>query len=325
MKPLTTDHMDKIQRLRINRREFTQKSMAGAAGFLLSSGGAIANDAPDVRNILKTDTHVHFFNLSRFDYHWLKNAPEINREFTIEDFQAASKKSNIGKILFVESGAAAGLGIEEATWVSSLTERDSRIKGIIANLDISQRKIVSSDLQKLTNLKLLKGIRCGFPKNAHESDKFINGLNLLAAKHLSYDINVPYNQLSNATKLIRKCPRNTFVLDHMGNPDIKTGEMEIWKAGIKEISELPNVFCKVSGIITKSGKDWTTSLLEPYFMQVVESFGLERLMYGGDWPVVLLAGSYLSWSRTFEELTEGFSNNELLQIYNKNADRIYQL
>jgi L-fuconolactonase len=150
-------------------------------------------------------------------------------------------------------------------------------------------------------------------------------LDLLVADNLTYDLNVSYHGLSNAAKLIRQCPNNTFVLDHMGNPDIKTGEMEIWKAGIKEISELPNVFCKVSGIITKSGKDWTTSLLEPYFMQVVESFGVERLMYGGDWPVVLLAGSYLSWSLAFEELTEGFSNNELLQIFNKNADRIYQL
>jgi len=168
----------------------------------------------------------------------------------------------------------------------------------------------------------LKGIRCGYPKNAHESNKLIDGLELLVADNLTYDLNVSYHRLSNAAKLIRKCPNNSFILDHMGNPNIKDGEMEIWKAGIKEISELPNVFCKVSGIVTKSRKDWTTSLLEPYFMQVAESFGIERLMYGGDWPVVLLAGSYLSWSLAFEELTKGLSNNELLQIYNS---RIYQI
>ena len=313
--------------LAINRRKFTQKSILGAAGLLMTD--CYAQETNKVKDgsgkISKTDTHVHFFDLDQFDYHWLNNAPEINRSFSIEDFQEASKKSNIGKILFVESGAASGSGIEEAGWVSTLPEKDPRIKGIIANLDISQGKIVSSDLQRLTKLKLVKGIRCGFPKNAHESGKFIEGLDLLAANNLSYDINVPSHRLSNAAKLIRQCPNNTFVLDHMGNPDIKTGEMEIWKAGIMEISELPNVFCKVSGIITKSGKDWTASLLEPYFMQVAESFGIERLMYGSDWPVVLLAGSYLSWSFAFEELTKGLSNNELLQIYNRNADRIYQI
>ncbi len=284
------------------------------------------NEVKDVPGkILKTDTHVHFFNLAQFDYHWLNNAPKINKSFLIEDFQEASKKSNIGKILFVESGAASGSGIEEAGWVSTLPEKDPRIKGIIANLDISQGKIVSSDLQRLTKLKLVKGIRSGFPKNAHESGKFIEGLDLLVTNNLSYDLNVPYHELSIAAKLIRKCPNNTCVLDHMGNPNIKEGAMKKWEAGIEEISELPNVFCKVSGIITKSGKDWTTNLLEPYFLRVLESFGVGRLMYGGDWPVVLLAGSYLSWSSAFEELTKGLSNNELLQIYNSNADRIYQL
>ena len=313
--------------LAINRRKFAQKSILGAAGLLMTDCYAQETnkekDGPG--KISKTDTHVHFFDLDQFDYHWLKDAPEINRTFSIEDFQEASKKSNISKILFVESGAASGSGIEEAGWVSSLSEKDPRVKGIIANLDISQGKIVSSDLQRLTKLTLVKGIRTGFPQDAHESNSFVDGLNLLAAKHLSYDINAPYHRLSSAAKLIRKCPNNTFVLDHMGNPNIKEGEMEIWKKGIREISELPNVFCKVSGIITKSGKDWTTSLLEPYFMQVMESFGVERLMYGGDWPVVLLAGSYLSWSLAFEDLTKGLSNYELLQIYNRNADRIYQL
>lgn len=311
----------------IGRRKFTQKSILGTAGLLLGDCYAQAANEPEInlRKISKTDTHVHFFDLNRFDYHWLKNAPTINRTFSMKDFQEASKKSNIGKILFVESGAATGLGIKEAIWVSSLAEKNTSIKGIIANLDINQGQIVFSDLQKLTKLKLLKGIRSGFPENAHESDEFINGLDLLAAVDLTFDLNLPYRRLTNAIKLIRKCPENTFVLDHMGNPDIKGREMEIWKSGIKKMAEMPNVFCKVSGIITKSGKDWTSSLLEPYFMHVVESFGIERLMYGGDWPVVLLAGSYLSWSMAFEKLTKGFSNHELLQIYNMNADRIYSL
>ncbi len=201
--------------------------MVTAAALTGSKGvKEIIKTAAFLKKIPKTDTHVHLFDLGNLSYSWLKNAPEINRSFSIEDFQAASKNCHIGKILFI---------------------------------------------------------------------------------------------------VAKKYSNNIFILDHMANPDIKTGDTEFWKKGIRALSELPNVICKISGIITRIGKDWTRKKIEPYILYVIEQFGMDRLVYGGDWPVVLRAGSYESWSKVFEKITAQFSKDELHKIYHENADRVYNL
>ena len=91
--------------------------------------------------------------------------------------------------------------------------------------------------------------------------------------------------------------------------------MDLWKKGIRNLASRPNVNCKISGIITRAGKDWKKREIEPYVLYVIEQFGMDRLVYGGDWPVVLRAGSYQSWARAFEKITRQFSDDELNKIY----------
>ncbi len=318
---------DTILSNKISRRNFANKSILGTAAILCYPAFSSINYASDKlsNKIFKTDTHVHLFDLNHLEYNWLKSAPEINRSFSIHDFQKASKDSNIGDIIFVEGGADPGLGIKEAKWISSLAKSHPRIKGIVASLDITKGLDVSEDLELLTNLKLFKGIRCGFPKNENESDNFINGLNLLVSNNLTFDLLVSPDKFENVSTLVKKYPNNIFILDHMGNPDIKSGEFNIWKKGISMLASYPNVNCKISGIVTKAGEGWNARILMPYVEHVINAFGIKRLVYGGDWPVVLLGSSYLDWSTAFEKLTNDLSENEKRDVYQLNAKRIYNL
>lgn len=311
----------------MNRRVFTKKCIL-ASSSLLSAKGMITTIGTEVlshKKIPKTDTHVHLFDLENLRYSWLKNAPEINRSFTIEDFQKASKKSNIGKILFMESGADAGQGVKEAKWVASLVEKEPRIKGIIAKLDLNKGNDIAEDLDQMSETKLLKGIRGGFSKESADSSAFLDGLKLLASRNLSFDLLLTPPLLASARSLAQKCPNNVFILDHIGNPDIKSGEMDLWKKGIQQLAAIPNVNCKVSGIITRVGKEWSQEKIKPYVLYIIEQFGMDRLVYGGDWPVVLRADSYKNWSKVFEKLTRSFSKNELNKLYHANADKVYNL
>ena len=300
--------------------------MLASTGVGLMAYKNTVNQTPSKAAVIpKTDTHVHFFDLDNFSYPWLKNAPEINRNFGIADFQEASKSSHIGKMVFVESGAKAGLGVKEANWVRNLANEEPRIKGIIAKLQLNQGRETAQTLERLREVELLKGVRDSFPKNAHESSSFLNGLGLLAVQDLTFDLLLSTPHLASAAIVAQKCPQNVFILDHLGNPNIQAGNAEQWKKGIQQLAALPNVHCKLSGIITRIGKDWTQDKIEPYILYVIEQFGVDRLMYGGDWPVVLRADSYHSWARGFERITEKLSASDLHKIYHLNADRIYRL
>ena len=308
----------------MKRRTFVETCLTASPGVVITGLGTTFDPVSiGSRKIPKTDTHVHLFDLTNLSYSWLQNAPEINRSFSIYDFQKASKTSNIGKILFMESGADAEFSLREATWVATLPIVEPRIKGIIAKLDLSQGSKTASQLEELGKLDILKGVRGPFPENTADPRNFMMGLNLLAERKLTFDLLLTPSRLIFAAEVIKKSPDTIFILDHFGNPDVRTGEISIWKKGIDALAALPNVNCKLSGIITKAGKEWTRDQLEPYVMYVIEQFGFDRLVYGGDWPVVLRAGSYRSWSKAFEKLTKNFAENELHKMYHENADRIY--
>lgn len=311
----------------MNRRTFSKNLIGVTAGTIFIPNAIRSIQKVDGRlgKIPKTDTHVHLFDLNNLSYGWLKNAPEINRNFDLEDYRKATKGSNIGKIVFMESGTDAGLGLKEATLVSQLALSEPKIKGIVAKADLTQGHSTEKALEQLCKLPLVKGIRAGFPKDAATSNQFLEGFKGLVERKLSFDLLVSPPLLQEAVVLAKKFPDTIFILDHMGNPNVKDADISQWKNGIETLAELPNVNCKISGIITRFGKDWTTEEIEPYILYVIEKFGMDRLVFAGDWPVVLLAGSYKSWSRAFERITGQFSNEELNRIYYKNADRIYRL
>jgi L-fuconolactonase len=203
-----------------------------------------------------------------------------------------------------------------------LARDEPRIKGIIAQQDLSQDLRNSSAFDELQKIDILKGIRSKFEP---DSPHYLDNLQVLPVLDLTCDLLLSSSQLEDAAHIVAQCPDTRFILDHLGNPDIKNGDINTWKEGISILAGHSNVCCKISGIITRIGEGWTLDSIRPYAMHVFQEFGVDRLVYGGDWPVVLLADSYRSWSRAFERLTGDFSETDLEKIYYKNADRIYNL
>lgn len=276
-------------------------------------------------NLQITDAHVHLFNLDDFSYPWLSDAPEINRNFNVQEYRKATRKSNISKIVFMESGTNVGLGVKEATWVSKISQTEPKIRGIVAKADLTQGNATAEVLKQLCELPLVKGIRAYFPKGAATSKGFLGGFRILADQKLSFDLLISPLFLTEAVAVAKKFPYTIFILDHLGNPNVKDADTSQWRKGIEQLAELPNVICKISGITTRFGKNWTNEKIQPYILYVIEKFGIDRVVYGGDWPVVLLAGTYESWSGVFEKITKRFSDEDLKKIYYENADRVYRL
>jgi L-fuconolactonase len=126
--------------------------------------------------------------------------------------------------------------------------------------------------------------------------------------------------------MVRACPETFFVLDHLGKPDIQAGQLEPWRDQIAELAELPNVACKVSGLVTEADlRHWTVADLQPYVQHVLTTFGEDRVLFGGDWPVVTMAASYRRWVTSLDELTADLSLTAQKKLWADNARRIYRL
>ncbi len=310
-----------------SRRRFINQSIKGAMGFTLSTRGrTMAPPQPlPISQISKTDTHVHLFDLDQFNYSWLKNVPEINRNFNLHDFDQATERSNVTEIIFMESGADPEFNIREAQWVAKLADQDLRIKGIIAKLDLAQGDQTEREFSSLLELKLVKGIRGPFPQNEQGVAAFIEGLSLLLQHQLTFDLLLTPSRLPFAASVIKEVPDNVFILDHLGNPSSEESNWHQWQNGIDALAELPNVHCKISGIITRFGEAWSIDQIRPYLGYVMKHFGPDRLVYGGDWPVVLRAGSYQSWSRAFDQIMNEVPEAIAKKVCHENANRIYRL
>lgn len=311
----------------MTRRNFNYYcAQVGTGGLVANHLGLPYPEALAPKRITKTDTHVHLFNLKDFSYPWLENNPEIRRNFSISDFRTASRRSNVDKIVFMESGARPEESLAEIDWVLEEAKLDERLRGIVARGDVNQDGDIVPGIEHLTATKLVKGIRGRLNQELIQSKAFVRGMKILAGHQLSMDLLLRPSLLSPAAKAIRHCPDTVFILDHLGYPDIKTGEVDLWKRGIVEIAQCPNVNCKISGIINVASENWTAKSLKPYVHFAIEQFGFDRIVYGGDWPNSLRASNnYRDWARAFEKITAGFSKMELKQLYHQNADRIYRL
>ena len=155
---------------------------------------------------------------------------------------------------------------------------------------------------------------------------FLEALRLLPKYNLAFDACILHSQMPNTLAMMRQCPEVSFVLDHIGKPGIKAGLMDPWRTHIRQMAALPNVVCKLSGVTTEADlKTWTRDQLRPYIDHVIECFGPDRILYGGDWPVSELAGSYLQWLTTLDRATAGFSPTDKRKLFRDNAIRAYRL
>jgi L-fuconolactonase len=276
------------------------------------------------------DSHVHLADPSRFGYAWTKNAPSLNRRVLPADFIRAANGVKIDRFVFVEVDVDFPQYLAEAEWIEGLAKSDRRLAGMVAALPLERGKAVEGDLDRLRQNRILRGVR-RLIQNQADPDfcirpDFIDGLRLLARHDLAFDICILHHQLPNAIKMVRQCPDVRFVLDHIGKPGIKAGIFDPWRQQLKELAGLPNVHCKISGVSTEADhKNWTRKELKPYIAHTIDTFGFDRIMYGGDWHVLELAGTYPDWVDIVDWVVEGASADEKRKLFRDNAMRFYRL
>jgi len=276
------------------------------------------------------DSHVHLADPKRFGYAWTKNAPSLNRTVLPQDLTKAAAPVQVDQIVFVEVDVDHPQHVAEAAWIQSLAQADPRVKGMVAALPLEKGKAAQAELDKLRQNKTLRGIR-RLIQNQADPDfciqpKFIEGLKLLSAHDLVFDICIFHHHLPNAIKMVQQCPEVRFILDHIGKPAIKAGVMDPWRKDLKELASLPNVHCKISGVTTEADhKNWTREQLKPYIAHTIDVFGFDRVMYGGDWHVLELAGTYPQWVEIVDWVVDSATPAEKRKLFRDNAIRFYRL
>ena len=239
------------------------------------------------------DSHHHFWDLSRFDYPWMKSAMDVlRRNYLPQDMIPLHQRNGVSQTVLVQAHPS----VEEAEWLLELADANPFIGGVVAWVDLTSPD-VGQMLDKLAPHPKLKGIRA-VVQDEPDDDWLIRkdalrGLREVARHTLTYDVLVHPRHLKSVPVFAREVPTLRMVVDHIAKPLIADRQMEPWATDISAVASIPGIYCKISGMVTEADHaNWKVDDLKPYVQHVVEGFGFDRIMFGSDWPVCLLAASY---------------------------------
>lgn len=272
------------------------------------------------------DTHQHFWVYDQTRHAWIDDdMKRIRKNFLPEDLKPVLDKNKIDGCIAVQADQTEA----ENEFLLGLTEKNDFIKGIIGWVDFRSEEI-EKKLGYYSEMEIIKGFRHivqGEPDhNFLLRPDFLNGISKLEKYGFVYEILVFPHQLGAVLEFVKRFPNQKFVIDHLAKPYIKDGFSEGWKVMMKEIAKCKNVYCKVSGMITEADyRTWNYDQLKPYIEVVLEYFGPERLMFGSDWPVCLVAGEYNQVREIAEKAVSQFSPSEQEAFWGKNAIEFYKL
>jgi L-fuconolactonase len=283
---------------------------------------------PDVPIV---DAHVHLWDPRRLRLAWIDGSEVLDRRYGLAEFGEHTSALNIEAFVYLEVGVEPVYALAEAQQVAALACEEPRLKAIVAHAPVEHGEIVRSYLHALKAINgPVRGVRRitqaeADPRFCARPD-FVRGVQCLAEYGLSFDICVNHTQLEGVIELVRQCPDVQFMLDHIAKPDIRGGMLEPWRTQIAQLAVYPHVTCKVSGMATEADHEgWTPDNLRPYVNHVLAVFGEDRVCFGGDWPVLLLASSYHRWVATLDELTSSVSREAGRKLWAENAKRFYRI
>ncbi len=274
------------------------------------------------------DAHQHFWQLDQpFEYGWL-HAPQhkaICRSYLPADLKPYLQECGIDKSVFVQTQH----DLEENRWVLKLAEENDFIAGVVGWVDLASRDC-EEQLGEFMDHHKFVGIR--HIVQDEPNDDFIiqpdvvRGLKVLEKHSVPYDLLFFTQHLKHAVTLARQLPNLPMVIDHLSKPKIKDQITEGWIDDLKAAAKFPNVYCKLSGMVTEADwQNWKSSDLKPYVEAALEAFGPERCMYGSDWPVCELAATYEQVYKALQDLLTSLSESERAQIFGGTASRFYNL
>lgn len=242
---------------------------------------------------MKLDAHQHFWKYNMHEYGWIgEHMSVIRRSFLPEDLEPLLTYSGVSGCIAVQARQT----VEETEWLLYLAEQHEFIKGVVGWVDLCSVE-ASHQLEKYASNPWLKGVRHVVQDEPDVQfvlrDDFQRGIALLQPYNLAYDLLVSKEQLPYAVELVKNFPEQRFVLDHLAKPDIKAGKVSPWKEALYALSEQTNVYCKLSGMMTEADwGNWKQEDFTPYLDTALKAFGPDRVMFGSDWPVCTVAGTY---------------------------------
>ena len=275
---------------------------------------------------MRIDAHHHFWNYTTAEYGWIDgDMAALQRDFLPTDLEREIARAGVDGVVSVQARQT----LEETAWLLGLAAKHNFIKGVVGWVELANPGVGAALAQFASNPKL-RGIR--HVVQGEPDDNFIlgpdfnRGVAQLAKFGLVYDILIFPKQLQPASQFVDRHPGQVFVLDHIAKPPIKTGGMEPWATQIRELAQRPNVYCKISGMVTEADyQRWTGEQLRTYFEVVLAAFGPRRLMFGSDWPVCLAAGDYARWHQLVAGWISKLSAAEQARILGGTAVEAYGL
>ncbi|WP_031527565.1 amidohydrolase family protein [Dyadobacter crusticola] len=271
------------------------------------------------------DSHQHFWVFDEERDSWITpQMAAIRKNFLPENLWPVLRQNGVNGCVAVQAASSDS----ETEFLLQLAEANDFIKGVVGWVDLFSSDLYRK-LERYSQFEKLRGFRHvaqGQPEGFLLQPDFIKGVGQLVAFDFTYDILIYQDQLKEAFNFAVKLPNVRFVLDHIAKPKIKNGELKPWADDIRALAELPNVSCKVSGMVTEADlSNWEKADFRPYLDTVFEAFGTERLMFGSDWPVCLLAAEYEGVKGILTDYLSMFSDAEVRQVMGKNAIDFYHL
>ena len=274
---------------------------------------------------MRIDSHQHFWQYNPVRDSWIDaKMSALQQDFLPEDIESTLQQHSIEGCIAVQADSSE----EETQFLLTIADSNSIVKGVVGWLDLCDANI-DDRLKYFSEYKKLKGLRHivqAEEKGFMLRSDFKRGISALEKYNLTYDILIYPHQIEEAIFLIKQFPNQKFILDHCAKPYINQGKIKNWKRLMEQLSLLDNVACKVSGLTTEANwESWNSKQLEPYLDVVFNCFGTKRTLFGSDWPVSLLAGSYSQTITLIEHYIQRFTLEEQRHIMGTNAKKWYDI
>jgi L-fuconolactonase len=267
------------------------------------------------------DSHQHFWQLGRFDYPWMsKDLGVLYRDYLPADLEPILKQNNIDKTVLVQASNS----VDETRWLLDLADANDFIAGVVGWVDLTNPDTKLSDHPKF------KGVRHLIESEPNDNwivqPSVLSGLQKLSARGLTYDLLVHTRHLKYVPQVAETCSDLKLVIDHLAKPPIARNEITDWSEAMKLLAKYPNINCKLSGLVTEANwNSWHVDDLRPYVDRALDFFGADRLMFGSDYPVCLLAATYDRVLDGFLEILKDLKDTDREKIFSTNAAEFYRL
>jgi len=273
---------------------------------------------------MRIDSHQHFWKYSETEYPWIGKGTPLQRDWLPADWQREAAKAGLDGTVAVQARQTT----EESRWLLQLADQSPFIKGVVGWVDL-RAEAVENDLTVLAKNRKFVGVRHVVQSESSDfmlQPDFMRGLAKLKQFNLAYDLLLFPKHLASGAKVAAQLPEQRFVLDHIAKPMVRAGLIQTWRDDLKELARLPNVLCKISGLVTEAKMPgWKAEDFRPYLDVVLEAFGEDRVMFGSDWPVCLLGGTYEQIYGLAADYFAQFSEEARRKFFGTTAAEFYRL